>query len=85
MTHEQITKLIKEIRGRATEMGKQDYPVTEDGLKKWRTTVDNIRGDINRLEFLWKALPNRVTVEPLPFQEGRECMTTGSGDFRPAG
>jgi hypothetical protein len=67
MTHEQITKLIKEIRGRATEMGKQDYPVTEDGLKKWRTTVDNIRGDIDRLEFLRKALPNKVTVEPLPF------------------
>jgi hypothetical protein len=59
MTHEQITKLIKEIRGRATEMGKQDYPVTEDGLKKWRTTVDNIRGDIDRLEFLRKALPTR--------------------------
>ena len=67
MTHEQITERINDLRRRATEMAKQDYPVTEAELKKWRTTVDDIRYDIERLEFLRKKLPNKVISGPIPY------------------
>jgi hypothetical protein len=64
VTREQVSKHIEALGRRAAAM--EDYPLDENLLKKWRTDVDTIRGDIERLEFILKKLPNKVTMHPLP-------------------
>jgi hypothetical protein len=58
MTKQQIEDHIKELRERASKMAMEDYPSgNEDGLKKWRSDVENIRRDLKLLAFLSHYLP----------------------------
>jgi hypothetical protein len=64
VTREQISKHIEALGRRAVAI--EDYPLDEDRLKKWRTDVDTILADIDRLEFILGKLPKKLTSESLP-------------------
>jgi hypothetical protein len=64
ITREQIAKHIEALGRRVLAI--EDYPLDEDRLKKWRTDVDAIRADIDRLEFIMGKLPKKITSESLP-------------------
>jgi hypothetical protein len=64
ITRDQVSKHIEALGRRILAI--EDYPLDEDRLKKWRTDVDTIRADIDRLEFILKKLPSKITSESLP-------------------
>jgi hypothetical protein len=64
ITREQISKHIEALGRRVLAI--EDYPLDEDRLKKWRSDVDTIRADIDRLEFIMGKLPKKITSESLP-------------------
>ena len=60
MTEQEVKKHIALLKERARSA---EYPIDDRiKLSEWRTNYDNLRQDIERLEFLLKGFPNRVTV-----------------------
>jgi hypothetical protein len=64
MTEQEVKKHIALLKERARAA---EYPIDDRiKLSEWRTNHDNLRQDVERLEFLLKGFPNRVTVSEFP-------------------
>jgi hypothetical protein len=83
ITREQISKHIEALGRRVLAI--EDYPLDEDRLKKWRTDMDTIHADIDRLEFIMGKLESFQRKLPVSRYLGSlgQRRPPGVGDLQP--